>query len=311
MSRSRRAAQGNQSPAPRQKSNLFKKPDGALRTGWLVAISLLGWAALALAFRYALMRAFGALFDAWGINASNAARAPAWARQIYVWHGSVASAVFALALLMLSAWLRRLWLPGAEPLRFSGRALALSALAGVGLALAWAIICLLPDSMRFEWPLSSPMLSARLIPLCAVSLLGILAEEAFCKRALYDGIAARWGRAWATASACAALWLMNGLRGSSAVSAVNVLLTGLVSCLLYARAGLWASAGFRWGWSVTTVFLLGFGGGADAVYRLYGVSEALMTGGDAGPAYGLWCALLLAAMAGWLAVKARRRDSAP
>jgi len=42
------------------------------------------------------------------------------------------------------------------------------------------------------------------------------------------------------------------------------------------------------------VFLLGFGGGDTAIYRLYGVSEALLTGGDAGLMHGLWTTMALA-----------------
>ena len=38
----------------------------------------------------------------------------------------------------------------------------------------------------------------------------------------------------------------------------------------------------------------GFGGAGASVYRLYGVSEILMTGGDGGPSYGLWTTLLFA-----------------
>ena len=41
---------------------------------------------------------------------------------------------------------------------------------------------------------------------------------------------------------------------------------------------------------------MGQGGGDHAVWRLYGVSETLLTGGDAGFAYGLTWTLVLAAM---------------
>ena len=64
--------------------------------------------------------------------------------------------------------------------------------------------------------------------------------------------------------------------------------------------------GFRWGWSFATVFLLGQGGGTHAVYRLLGVSEVLLTGGDAGFVYGLWLTLLLAAWIGLIVFKSFR-----
>ena len=84
---------------------------------------------------------------------------------------------------------------------------------------------------------------------------------------------------------------------------MNALLLGIAGCLLYARHGLWTSVGFRWGWGFATAFLLGFGGGDGAVYRLYGVSEALLTGGDAGPMHGLWVTLLLLPIAVMLSRK--------
>ena len=75
---------------------------------------------------------------------------------------------------------------------------------------------------------------------------------------------------------------MNGGCSGSWISGVNVALMGLLCAVIYPRFGLWATVALRWGWGFATVFLWG------RVYRLYGVSETLLTGGDAGLVYGLW-----------------------
>lgn len=308
MSKSKRAAQGVIPPAPDKKKRLFTGDDGTLRTGWLLAVSLLCCVAAALAARLGLVRAFAALFAAWGIDADNAWRAPAWARAVYAWHGSLATAVYAAALLAVSLWLRGLWGLPKGATRFGGRALFRGALVGLGGAVAVALLCLIPDSVRPEWPLTAPRLSLALPALLIVSLLVALAEEAFTKTVLYDGLLARRGGAWASAAACAAFFLMNGGYAAGVVGGANVLLLGLLGCLVYAGYGLWAAVGLRWGWSAANVLLLGFGGGDYAVYRLYAVSDRPMTGGDYGPVYGLWTTLLLAGGIAWMATRKRKQN---
>lgn len=296
MSKSRRAAQGQATPAPRQKGSIWTAGNGKIRTGWLLAASLFLYGLIAAAARYGLVRAFGALFKAWGVNDANIHLAPAWARAVYVWHGSLATLTFAILTLPLVRWLRGLW--GLDP-RFveapKGR-LWRSALTGAVAALIVAALCLLPDSSRLLWPLGAPRLSWTLPVLAALSLATAFAEEAFTKRVLHDGLSGRWKGIWTAAVVCAVFWLTNGGYAGGVVGAVNVLLMGWMGCALYARFGLWASVGFRWGWSLVNAFLLGFGGGEAAVYRLYGVSEALLTGGDAGPMFGLWATMMFAGL---------------
>ena len=261
-----------------------------------MAASLFLYALAAAATRYGLVRAFGALFRIWGVDDGNIHLAPAWARVVYVWHGSLATLAFAALTLPLVRWLRRLWgLDGRFVEAPKGR-LWRSTLMGAAAALVVAVLCLLPDSSRFLWPLGAPRLSWTLPVLAALSLATAFAEEAFTKRVLYDGLSGRWKGIWASVVVCAAFWLTNGGYAGGVAGALNVLLLGWMGCALYARFGLWASVGFRWGWSLVNVFLLGFGGGDTAVYRLYGVSEALLTGGDAGLMFGLWTSMMLAGL---------------
>lgn len=302
MSRSKHAAREQANPAPIRKS-IWTAGDGGIRTGWLLAVSLFGYALVTLATRYGLIRAFAALFSAWGVDASNIHRAPAWARAVYVWHGSIATLVYSVVTLALSGALRRLWGLAGRMVDPPGGQLWRATLVGVLGAAVVGVVCLLPDSMRPEWPLTSPRLGWQLPVMAAVSLLSTLAGEAFGKRVLYDGLRQRWGGLWATATVCGVFFLAAGGLTGNAISAVNTALMGLACCLLYERYGLWTTVGFRWGWSLGTVFLLGFGGGDTAVYRLYGVSEALLTGGDAGPMHGLWATLALT----WVIVALLRR----
>lgn len=294
MSRIKREAGEQSVPATNQNSNIWTTGNDGIRTGWLLAVSLFGYALVMLSSRYGLIRTFAALFEAWGVDAVNVRRAPAWARFIYVWHGTIATLTFAALTLLLAGWLRKLWrLEGRLFEPPSGRLWKATAVGILG-PLIVAALCLIPDSMRLEWPLTAPRFSWTLPVMVIVSLVSTMAEEAFTKRVLYDGLRVRWNRFWATAVVCAVFLLGSGF-GGSVVGAVNTLLLGAVVCVLYARYGFWTSVGFRWGWSMANVFLLGFGGGDAAVYRLYGVSEALMTGGDAGLMHGLWAILLLLA----------------
>lgn len=261
-----------------------------------MAASLFSYALVALATRYGLIRAFAALFDVWRIDPSNVHRAPAWARAVYVWHGSLATLACAALTLLLAGRLRKLW--GLEGALTGAPSAGLwrGSSTGVLAAIVVVVLCLLPDSLRPEWPLTAPRLGWTLPVMAVISLFSTLAEEAFTKRVLFDGLRRRWGRLWAAALVSAVFWLTGGGPAAGVVGSVNALLLGWVVCALYAGYGLWTAVGFRWGWSVATVFLLGFGGGEASVYRFYGVSEALLTGGDAGIMHGLWTTLLLAGM---------------
>jgi len=300
MSKSRRTPQPMEADTPHQKANIFMTPTGGLRTLWLLVASLLCYALVSLALRQGFTAAFAAVFKAWGIDAENAGRAPAWARVVYTWHGSAVTAVVSAALVALSAWLKRLWSGIRTSSPASGHGFACASLEGLSVALIIAVLCLLPDSMRLVWPLNAPRLTWSLPVLCAVSLMATLAEEMFLKCVLFDGLKRRWGAAWATALHCLLFFVSYGGYAGNILSGINVMLLGGLGCAIYTVKGFWASVGFRWSWSVATVFLLGFGGAEASVYRLYGVSEAIMTGGDAGPIYGLWASIAFAALIMWL-----------
>ncbi len=306
MSRSKRTP-GQSFPAPGESLPARREKRAWVRqTGWLLAVSLVCYGQIAIGLRLALDALFAALFRAWGVNAATAVRAPHWAQLVWRWHGSLVTVAVAILAILLSRWLRRLWRLDPAPAvnaRENAKAaqwwrgLGVGALIGLAAAVALLLAGLIPDSLRMESP---PRLTAGFFALLAVSLAAVLSEEAFTKGVLYDGLAGRWGRLWATIAACAVFFVMNGGLAGTVVSGVNVLLLGLLCCAIHERRGLWTAVGLRWGWSAATVLGMGFGGGEASLTRFYGVSEGLLTGGDAGPVYGLYMTAALALGLVWL-----------
>ena len=285
---------------PGLRTGVFLSRNGALRGGWILALTALGWCAATLGIRLGLTAAFNALFAAWGIDAGNARFAPGWARLVYGWHGSAVTAAGALAGIALALALRKAFaLDPPEPDRpVNG---ARTALIGLGTAAMLAGVFLLADSLRWEWPLARPRFSAGLPALLGINLLSVLAGELITKRVAFDALRPRWGAGGSAVAATLLFFIGSGGYAGGIVAAINALLLGALCGLLYAVTGsLWAVTGLRWGWSAANLFLLGFGGGDYAVYRLYGVSENALTGGDAGLMYGLGATLLFLAGIAWL-----------
>lgn len=247
----------------------------------ILLAKIAGYFMLTLAVRLGLGALLRALFAAWNVNVHTVTRAPGWARTLYAWQGSSITLivdVIALAFLVLACRVR---LPRPElkrDLPHWG--------VGTALALVSAALFLLTGSLRLMWPFSQPRLTFGLLSLWGLTLLTALAEEAFTKSLVYEGIKPH-GRAWAILAATALFFLTSGGYSGTWISGINVTLMGVLCALLYERFGLWAAVMFRWGWGFATVFILG------QVYRLYGVSETLLTGGDAGLVYGLWLTAML------------------
>ena len=249
--------------------------------------ALLVWAVSSIIIPLALGAAFSALFTLWNVNANTAARAPGWARLLYQWHGSIITLISAglLAALCAKVFHISITLPCKRNLLDGGL--------GFGLAIALIALFTLTDSLR---PERGTHPSLGLLPLMLLTLLSALAEELFTKAVIYDAVRDRRGALWATVAAALVFFLIGGGLGGTVISGVNVMLMGVLCCVLYRRGGLWSPTLFRWGWGFATVFLLGQGGGSHSVWRFYGVSEKLLTGGDAGFAYGLMWTLVLIVM---------------
>lgn len=296
MSRSKRT--------PQAVSNKPKAANPFVRGCALLILSLAVAAALTMGLRLGLEALLNKLFGVWNLRPDNVARAPVWAQWLYTWQGGLVTLVVGAALLTACLPLRRLW--GLAREKRSIRPCGFGTLLGVGTALLVAALSLLPDSSRLAWPLSRPALSGALPMLLLINMIGVLAEEAFTKRVLLDGLKDLWNPQWAVALSCAVFFVMRSGWSGGLVYGLNVILTGVACAFMYAHYGLWAGVGFRWGLE-TAICLLGFDGGNAAMYRVYGVSELLLTGGDRGPLYGLWLTLALLSALLWGMRKARPR----
>lgn len=259
-----------------------------------------GYFAVTVAVRLGLVALLRALFEAWNLRPDTVARAPGWARTLYGWQGSVVTLIVDIAAMLYAVGVCKARLPRPD-VKKSAPLWA----AGTALALVSAALFLVTDSLRLLWPLGRPHITPGLLPLWALTLLTALAEELFTKGVVYDRVVRRWGAVWAVTASTLLFFLINGGYSGTWISAVNVALMGVFCALCHDRLSLWAPVGFRWGWGFASVFLLGQGGGDRAVYRLYGVSEALLTGGDAGLVYGLWVTGALALMAGIMMRRSR------
>ena len=292
-----------------RRRSLFKNKAGDARTGWLLLLSLAIYALVANLLNLTLSVGFARLFAAWNVRADNAWRTPGWARALYAWQGSLRTVIVSAALLGMACWLRKLWKLPKTDRSFDWRCLLKALLPGMLLPFVAYTLFLLSDSLRLEWPLSAPNLSASIPLLVLLTLLRLTAEEFFSKGVLLDGVKRRWGMplAWGIS----ALWFLfaNSMGNVNLLSWLNLLLMGLLCGLIYEKSGILASIGVRFGWAFVNQVLFGFGNtNQTAVYKLYAVSEISLSGGDGGLIYGIAATFLLIL---WIAGLSRReiRDS--
>lgn len=213
---------------------------------------------------------------------------------------SSASGLLASLLVLLGGLLasRRWRAPRASDGRWTG----IGALIGAAIPAALTALALALDSMRLDNPLSAPSLSVSLPISLATVLASAFASEVFVRRILYDAVEQRHGRrcAYLAALALAALNVLTS--GSRAFPAAyfGAALTAAAGCKLYERGGLRASAAMTAALNLWTHCLFGWPSAGEsaggALYALYSVSDAWLTGGDAGMAAG-WAYAVCAAIA--------------
>lgn len=272
---------------------VFLNDEGRLKSGWRLAV---GFSAYALAFYGVLWLAnavFGALFSAWGLTDTNLTYAPVWAQQIVLWHTDFTYALaYGLSLLAACA------LTGSNRRKVAPENIVASALMGAGVGAMLTLLAFGFDSMRLEWPLCEASFSLRHVSALVILLLGSLSGEALTKWLAYETMRKRYGRGAGYAAVIALSMLLSGA-WSSPLGIVNAALLGIVGCAVYERGGMMASAALTAGWSAWTTWLFAWpDGGAVSVYRMYTVSEAWLTGGNAGADAGV------GAMIGWMIIAA-------
>lgn len=170
--------------------------------------------------------------------------------------------------------------------------------AALGLAMGGGLgaLALWTDSMRLETPWRGPSIALAQLTALIVLALGRLLSEILTKRLCFDALRMRSRRAAWIVSVALATAL--NLRAISVLGVLNALLLSMVGCALYERGGLSASAVLQTVWTAAATLLFGFPGmsaSASAVWPLYHVSDAWLTGGSAGPMGGAWFAMLLLA----------------
>lgn len=273
---------------------IWVSESGELRFGWKMAA---GIAAYLLAFYGVIWLAnigFGALFKAWNLTNENLRYAPKWAQKVVLEHTDLtyilAYCASADAVCLLTRGYRD---PGEKRLKETGRAI----LMGLGLGAVLTMIAFALDSMRLERPLSEPMVQVHMFRTLAVLLVGIFSREVLTKRLVFCHVNARFGRVWSYAAVGFLSVLLSGM-WTNPVGLVNALLMGIVGCAVYERGGLLASEALAVGWSAWTTWLFAWPGAGTGVYQMYTVSDAWLTGGNAGAN----CGIL--ATVGWITIAA-------
>ena len=280
---------------------VFVNQKGRPRAVWLLALGYalyLGWAYAA---SYGLARGFSALFEAWGLTQANLHLAPAWARFVARYYGSGISVVSSRGIIGITCQLMRLMPREQARPRPRWGAFGGGVLTGLGIAVLFAVLFTLTDSVRAARALSQSRLSREMVVLLVVYFFASLAEECF-DRAFVLGVVADSLPSWRgrTPAACAVsalmLWLTTGALNLGAIGSLNVLLFGGLCALLHLYGQAAFSLGLRFAWSWATASLVAFPGGNTATAPLmafYHVSDALMTGGNRGLICGLGMTVML------------------
>lgn len=262
---------------------LFKNSAGEIRSGWKLAFGVFVYAAVFFAVRFGLSALLGRLFDAWGLTYANLHLAPLWARYVVYLH---ADAVYVFAYLCAGASIGRLTSKtGAGNKKQTVFYLGI----GLGLWIMIAMVALVLDCMRLEYPLSEPDVSLShftgLIALAA----GCISTEMLIRRFIFGMTKMQYGRVRAYLAAAVAALMIGGVWNSVPAIICTVLMS-TAGCAVYERAGLWGSAALNIGWSAASkLFVVPVSAGV-AVYRIYHVSENWLTGGSKGAMHG-WAAV--------------------
>lgn len=259
-----------------------------LSLGWRLAAGILAYMLAFYGMIWAANAGFDALFRAWNLTNETLIYAPEWARQIVLSHTDVTYMLaYCASMGAVISWTRGYADPGRDVLKETGRAV----LVGLGAGAMLTIFAFALDSMRLERPLSEPVMQMQLFRQLCVLFLGVCSREALTKRLVFYNVNARFGRVWSYAAVGILSVLLSGMWTNPA-GLFNALLMGIVGCAVYERGGLWASEALMTGWSAWTAWLFAWPGTGTGVYRMYTVSDAWLTGGNAGASAGVGCMLV-------------------
>ena len=265
---------------------------GKMCLGWRLMIGILAYVLAFYGVLWGCSAIFGALFEAWNLTNENLIYAPGWARQIVLWHTDATYALAYCASASAALLLAKRW---NKERKSSGKEIGRATLMGVGLGALLTAIALGFDSMRLEASLGELSIFSSTFSALAVLMLGSLCGETLTKLLVFDAVRERLGRVWGYAAVAILSVLLAGM-WTNPVGLINALLLGIVGCAVYERGGLFASAALSAGWSAWTTWLFAWPGTGASVYRMYTVSDAWLTGGNAGANAGL------GATVGWIII---------
>jgi len=296
-----RAASGREKGAALRRA--FLEEGGAPRR-WLRLVAAL---AAILAAAWAVPRGmtwlFGRLFDAWGVTADTADRAPGWTRALYGGWTYFSGACQGAAIALASHFAGR-----ALGARVKiGRGLGPGLMLGLAAVLAMLGVFRLLDVMRFGRALASPAFGA-LTPMLAVYVLA-QALGAALATGLVGEMLSGWHRRWALGG-CAVFYALFFGRWTPVALANGALFGALLWIAREKKGGVAPALGFLSAFSLLSMAVLGMPPWQQgALYEVYPVSKPWLTGGDAGPWAGLAMTGALALTLLALAIPNRERKA--
>lgn len=176
---------------------------------------------------------------------------------------------------------------------------------GVAMEIVAAALCLCFDSVRMVSPFGSPVFSWNQLIAVLIIVIECMAAEMLLQTVLYCSARDRISRLASILLVSAAAFLVESGWKENWIGMINVLLSAAMGCLVHDHWGLAGSAGFGIGWRIASnVVLSGFGTG---IWNTYHVSEAWLTGGEAGVSCGIIATALYAGGIVWLLLREKKK----
>ena len=243
-------------------------------------IAVAAWYAFTLASVYGISALLLRLLSSWGVTYANLPQCPIWIQYLVTYQTGIYSAVAAMITIAVSALLLRNIKSKPGALRT-----AAGFAAGIAVSALFAAIFLATDSMR-PYTFSAGFSAHTFISLAMLTLTS-LAEAALAFGYIRLSAEKRGGKAAGYLCAVIMFCIMNTFSTAGAMGTVNLVFIALLMCLISEKSGILPAAALRTGFLWCSTAVIGFTGAETAVFRLYPVSETLLTGGQRGLMHGL------------------------
>ena len=258
-------------------SNKLKPAAGiALR----LIIAAAAWYAVTLASVYGVGALLLGLLNAWGVTYANLPQCPIWIQYLVTYQTGIYSAAAAVITIAVSAFLLRNAKAKPDLIRT-----AAAFGAGIAAPALFAALFLLTDSMR-PYTFSAGLSAHTFISLALLALTS-LAEAALALGYVRGSAEKRCGRIAGYICAVIMFCIMNIFSTTGIISLVNLILMAPILCFIAEKFGVLPAAALRTGFQWCSTAVIGFTASETAVFRLYPVSETILTGGQHGIMHGI------------------------